>query len=228
MRKSQCIRRAACCWTTKRRPRRAPDLGRAPRGSGVRRKSRRRAYSASFRFAGIGLRIEQVSCRIPAPHLHFRTPMTNSRTWELLRETGSAWLEDDVPRLAAALAYYTLLSLTPLVVIAVALAGLVFGEQAARGHIADGLVRIVGPESALALETVVMNARRPDTGLINGLLGLAVLLFGASAVFGELQAAMNRIWGSRPGRGAGCGGRSRIACSPSHSCWAWRSCCWSR
>lgn len=127
----------------------------------------------------------------------------------LLAETGRDWLDDEVPRLAAALAYYTLLSLTPLLVLAIALAGLVFGEEAARGQIAAELRAIMGPQGAEALETVVMNARRPETGLLNTLLGLAVLLIGASGVFGELQSAMNKIWEVAPRAGRGIWGTLR-------------------
>jgi membrane protein len=121
----------------------------------------------------------------------------------LLAQTGREWLNDEVPRLAAALAFYTLLSLTPLLVLAIAMAGALFGDEAARGQIAAQLRLIVGPAGAEALEAVVMNARRLDAGLANTLIGVSVLLLGASGVFGQLQASMNRIWevAPRPGRG---------------------------
>jgi membrane protein len=135
--------------------------------------------------------------------------MAPSRAWSIAAETARDWLEDEVPRLSASLAYYTLLSLTPLLVVAIALAGLVFGEEAARGQIAAELRGIVGPQGAEAVEAVVRNAERPDTGLVNTLLGLAVLFIGASGVFAELQAAMNRIWEVTPRPGSGLWGTLR-------------------
>jgi len=135
--------------------------------------------------------------------------MRISQIWPLLAETGRDWLDDEVPRLAAALAYYTLLSLTPLIVLAIALAGLVFGEEAARGQIAAELRMVVGTPGAEALEAVVSNAKRLDTGLLNTLLGLAVLFVGASGVFVELQSAMNKIWEVKPKPGRGLWGTVR-------------------
>jgi membrane protein len=116
----------------------------------------------------------------------------------LLEETGRDWIQDEAPRLAAALAYYTLLSLAPLIVVAVAVAGLVFGEEAARGQISAELSAIVGPHGGEAMEAIVTNADQPSGGLLGTALGLVVLIFGASGVFSELQSAMNKIWDVPP------------------------------
>jgi membrane protein len=123
--------------------------------------------------------------------------------WAILKETISEWSEDNAARLAAALSCYTLLSIAPLVVLSVFVAGLAFGEEAARGQIAGEIGSVVGHEAAQAIQTIVANAESPGSGIIGSIVGIAVLLFGASGVFGELQAALNTIWevAPKPGRG---------------------------
>ncbi|HEY0468686.1 MAG TPA: YihY/virulence factor BrkB family protein [Polyangiaceae bacterium] len=127
----------------------------------------------------------------------------DSAVWQILKETGSAWDEDNVTRLAASLAYYTLLSIAPLIILAVAVTGLAFGEAAAREHIAGELAGVVGAGAAEAIESIAKNARTPGTGVVSIAVGVVVLLFGASGVFGELQAALNTVWdvAPKPGRG---------------------------
>src|SRR6185312_14288129 len=110
------------------------------------------------------------------------------------QETGRQWLEDKVPRLGAALAYYSALSLAPLLVIAIAIAGLFFGEAAARGHLLDQVRGLVGVQGGEAIETMIAHARKPRTGTVAGIVGLVVLLLGASGVVGQLQDALNTIW----------------------------------
>lgn len=123
--------------------------------------------------------------------------------WQLLKTTAQSWSEDNATRLAAALAYYTVLSLAPLLMLAVSIAGLVFGDDAARGHISSQLSSLVGPEAGKGIETVLSHADKPAEGAWGSILGGLVLLFGASGVFGELQAAMNTVWKvePKPGRG---------------------------
>jgi len=123
--------------------------------------------------------------------------------WSLLKETGDDFVEDNATRLAAALAYYTLLSLAPLVVLALAIAGLAFDQEATRDRLGTELGGVVGASGADAVRTIVENARTPSTGILSSALGLIVLLFGASGVFGELQGALNTIWevAPKPGRG---------------------------
>ncbi len=123
--------------------------------------------------------------------------------WFLARTTVNEWMDDQAPRLAAALAYYALLSLAPLIVLALAVAGLAFSEEAARGGIARELGGLVGASGAEAVEGIVKNAKAPTAGIVSTVLGLVVLLFGASGVFGELESALNTIWNvaPRPGRG---------------------------
>jgi membrane protein len=111
--------------------------------------------------------------------------------------------DDKIPRLAASLAYYTLLSLSPLVVLAVSVAGLVFGEDAARGQITQQLQGIFGAEAGDAIQAMLAHAKQPGSGVLGTIVGVVVLLFGASGVFGELQDSLNTIWEvqPRPGRG---------------------------
>lgn len=125
------------------------------------------------------------------------------RMGALLKETGAQWSEDEAARLAASLALYTMLSIAPLLVIAVSIAGLVFGDEAARGQISQQLNTVVGPQAGQAIEGLVANANAPRSGIISTVIGLAVVLIGASGVFGELQSALNRIWEVKPKPGRG-------------------------
>jgi membrane protein len=123
--------------------------------------------------------------------------------WRFIEEIADSWLDHHAPRLAAALAYYTLLSIAPLVVIAIALAGFVFGESAARGQIATQLGAVVGEQAAKGIEAVIANAHSPASGILSTALGVAVLLLGSSGVFAELQSTLDTIWDvePKPGRG---------------------------
>lgn len=129
--------------------------------------------------------------------------LKNSAAWKVLRETASGWDEDNVARLAASLAYYTLLSLAPLIILAVAVAGLAFGQNAAREHIGAELAGVVGGGAATAIQSIAKNAHTPGTGIVSIVVGVVVLLVGASGVFGELQSALNTVWdvAPKPGRG---------------------------
>jgi membrane protein len=121
----------------------------------------------------------------------------------LLKEAANDWIDDNAMRLAAALAYYAIFSLAPLLVITVAVAGLVFGEEAAHGGISNQLQALAGRQAADALQTLLARtAEQKTTGIVAGAVSLVVLLFGASGVFGELKDALNTIWGVvvKPGR----------------------------
>lgn len=120
----------------------------------------------------------------------------------LLRETFAEWNEDKAARLGAALAYYTVFSLAPLLIIATAIAGLAFGQQAAQGRIVGQIQGLVGREGAQLIETMIESARQPAQGFLAAAVGVATLLLGALGVFGQLQDALNTIWGvaPKPGR----------------------------
>jgi membrane protein len=114
--------------------------------------------------------------------------------WPLLKHAFNDWDADNGGRLGAALAYYTLFSVAPLLTIAVGMAGLVFGEEAARGQVVAQIQGLVGPEGARAIEDLVQNSRRPEAGLTATGLGLLTLFVGASGAFLELKGALNLIW----------------------------------
>jgi membrane protein len=129
--------------------------------------------------------------------------MTLGTIWTISKQTASDWLDDDASRLAASLAFYTLLSLAPLVIIAVAIAGFVLGPEAARGQIAGALSGAVGREAAEGIQAVVASAHSSSSGTIGTIIGAVTLFVGASGVFGELQFALNSIWEVRSKAGRG-------------------------
>ncbi len=114
--------------------------------------------------------------------------------WALLKQVFNAWLDDDVPSMGAALAYYTLFSLAPLLLIVISVAGLVFGQEAARGEIESQLRTLMGEPGANAVQALLVSVGKPSESSWATLLGLLLLLIGATTVFGELQSALDRIW----------------------------------
>jgi membrane protein len=121
----------------------------------------------------------------------------------LFKQTISEFSADKVPRLGAALAYYTIFSLAPLLLIVIAISGLVFGHDAAQGKIFGQLRGALGPTTAAAMQEMVKNAAKPKTGTIATILGVVTLLLGASGVFGQLKDALNTIWDVKPKEGRG-------------------------
>ena len=112
----------------------------------------------------------------------------------VLKETASAWTEDYAPSMGAALSYYTLFSIAPLLLIVIAVAGLIFGADAARGELFGQLAGLIGADGAKALEGLLAAADRPTQGVMATIIGIVTLLLGATTVFGELQNALDRIW----------------------------------
>lgn len=121
----------------------------------------------------------------------------------LFKEAFAEWRDDKANRLAAALAYYTMLSLAPLLVIAVSVAGFVFGDQAAKGEISGQISSLVGPSAADMLQTAIARAGDTGAGIIATIIGVVALLFGASGVFAQLQDALNTVWEVQPKPGQG-------------------------
>lgn len=119
--------------------------------------------------------------------------------WGLIKQVGISWLDDYVPSMGAALAYYTIFSLAPLLLIVISVAGLVFGEDAARGEIQAQLQDLMGDRGASALQDLLASVREPAEGLTGTAVGLVLLFFGATTMFAELQDALDRIW-RVPGR----------------------------
>jgi membrane protein len=114
---------------------------------------------------------------------------------QVFKKTALEWNRHNAPHLGAALAYYTILSLAPLLVVVVAIAGLAFGQQAAEGQIVWQIREFVGPTGAEAIQNMLTSARHPTEGLLAATLGIVVLLTSASAVFAELRDSLNYIWG---------------------------------
>jgi membrane protein len=112
----------------------------------------------------------------------------------LLKATYLEWSKDKAPRMGAALAYYTIFSLAPLLVICIAIAGIVFGPKAVQGQIVGEIQSMVGPDSARVVQTMIQSAHKPAHQAIGSIIGLAVLLLGASGVFAEMRDALNTIW----------------------------------
>ncbi len=114
--------------------------------------------------------------------------------FKLFKQAFVEWQEDKVTLLAAALAYYTVFSITPLLVIAIAIAGAVFGQDAARGEIIGQINSLVGKQGAQVIETGLANADQPKISGIASIISVIVLLVGASGVFAQLQEALNTVW----------------------------------
>lgn len=129
--------------------------------------------------------------------------------WQLLKTTFSEWSKDKAPKQGAALAYYTVFSIVPLLVIIIAMIGLVFGQEAAQSYILQQISTLVGEQSAEALKDMIQRATKPTTGMIATVVAFATLLFGASGLFGELQDSLNTIWGVKPKEGRGIWGLLR-------------------
>ena len=150
------------------------------------------------------VRQEQAESDPPARALHDGlgmagksvTPMGRGLTtwWPLLKRTYTKWNEDQPQGLGAPLAYYTVFSLTPLLLIVIAIAGLVFGEEAAQGQILGQIQGLVGEDSAKAIQSMIEEARKPAAGILATVIATVMLLFGATGVFAQLQESLNIVW----------------------------------
>ena len=121
--------------------------------------------------------------------------------WRLGRQAIESWSDDGAPSMGAALAYYTLFSVAPLLLIVVSVAGFVFGEEAARGEVFGQLEHLMGAQSAAAIQGLLQSANKPAESALATFVGVVALLIGATTVFAELQNALDRIWRA-PVRGA--------------------------
>ena len=121
----------------------------------------------------------------------------------LFKETFREFGEDKAPRLGAALAYYTIFSIGPLLLIAVAMAGIFFGQEAAQGKISGELGKVFGSQMAESLEQMVQAADKPKSGTIATIVGVLTLMLGASGLFAQLKDALNTIWNVEPKKSSG-------------------------
>ena len=116
----------------------------------------------------------------------------------MFRHALRAWWDDNVPRLGASLAYYTLFAIAPVLLVAIALAGLVFGADAVRGEIVGQLGALVGRDGAQGIQTLLEGASRRSEGILATVIGVVTSLLAATGAFLELQAALNAIWRVKP------------------------------
>jgi len=124
------------------------------------------------------------------------------QAWQLMKDVVTKSLDDRVLRLSAALSYYSIFSLAPLILIAISIAGAVFGEEAASGLLADTLRSSIGADAADAVQNMVLATRKPSDNIIAALTGVLLLILGATGAFGELQGALNTVWSvqQKPGQ----------------------------
>jgi membrane protein len=114
--------------------------------------------------------------------------------WVMVKEAAAAWVADYAPSMGAALSYYSVFSLAPLLLIVISVAGLVFGEEAVRGEVFAQLQGLLGADASQAVEGLLASVSETEEGILGTAVGLVLLLIGATTVFGELQDALDRIW----------------------------------
>jgi membrane protein len=129
--------------------------------------------------------------------------MKFAATWSLVKDTGKQFLAHKGPRLGAALAYYTALSISPLLLVVLAIAGAVFGESAARGEVAHQIENTVGHQGAEAIQSMLVAHKSHSTSLVMSIVGVVALVVAATGVFAELQSALDTIWEAKPDPKAG-------------------------
>ena len=130
----------------------------------------------------------------PHPRFEQTSGTWIGRQWQIFLAAANAWMDDYAPSMGAALSYYTLFSLAPLLVLIIAIAGTVFGQDAAQGAIIAQLQGIMGKEGATAVQGLLQAAREPSTGIVASIVGGFLVLLGATATFAELQTDLDRIW----------------------------------
>lgn len=124
--------------------------------------------------------------------------MKKKEIWEVLKQASEEWSDLNVPRLGASLAYYSLLSLAPLLILVVTICGLVFTKNTAEASLIQQGREVLGPTGAKTLQGLIDNAHQAKSGVIATFIALITLLFGASGVFVELRDSLNAIWGVKP------------------------------
>jgi membrane protein len=124
--------------------------------------------------------------------------LTSDRLWAVLKAAFAGWWNDNVPRMGAALAYYTLFSLAPILIVAIAIAGLAFGPEAVRGEIVGQIEGLVGREGALAVQAMLEGAAKPSSSVPATIIGIITFFLGATGAFLELQTDLDTIWRVKP------------------------------
>ena len=114
--------------------------------------------------------------------------------YEVAKKSANAWVDDYAPSMGAAISYYTVFSIAPLLIIVIAVAGLVWGRDAVQGEIVGQLSGLIGADGASGVQALIANANQPAKGLVATIISVVVLVIGATTVFAELQSALDRIW----------------------------------
>lgn len=122
--------------------------------------------------------------------------------YPLARKSVDAWIDDYAPSMGAAISYYTVFSIAPLLIIVIAVAGLVWGRDAVQGEIVAQLTGLIGLDGATGVQALIESANKPAKGLVATVISVAVLLVGATTVFAELQSALDRVWDVPPAQKA--------------------------
>ena len=120
--------------------------------------------------------------------------MSPRKIWNMIRRTVAAWSADYAPSMGAAIAYYTVFSIAPLLLLVIAIAGLIFGRDAVQGEIVGQVTGLVGEEGAVAIEGLLKSASEPAKSALATMVSVALLVLGATTVFAEIQNALDRIW----------------------------------
>jgi membrane protein len=122
-------------------------------------------------------------------------PVTPWSIKGLLHDTWESWIAVNAPRLGAALAFYTALSMAPLLIFCIGVASLIFGRKAAQGQIIWQAGRFIGEQGGAVIQSMLLESSKGSTGIVWAMVGVFMLIFGASGVFGELRDSLNLVWG---------------------------------
>ncbi len=128
--------------------------------------------------------------------------MNLKRFYQLARKSVDAWVDDYAPSMGAAISYYTVFSIAPLLIIVIAVAGFVWGRDAVQGEIIQQLSGLIGTEGAAGIQALIESANKPAKGIVATIISVGVLIIGATTVFAELQSAMDRVWDVPPAQKA--------------------------
>jgi membrane protein len=148
--------------------------------------------------AAAGETIGHTSRQTPAQSLHHPRAW-----WSLIRDTASAWMTHKAAKQGAAIAYYSIFSLGPLLVIVIIIAGLVFGQEAVRGEVSAQLAGLLGDQGAKGVENMLAGVDKPREGIFPTIISVVTLLFAALGVVVQLKDALNTIWNAKPSAGSG-------------------------
>jgi len=129
--------------------------------------------------------------------------MNYKKLWTTVRQTFSAWNKHEAPTLGAALAFYTILSLAPLVILVISIVALIFGRSTAQNELLGQVDSMIGHQGADAVKAMIEHAQKPASGIFASIVGVTTLLFGASGAFSALRSALNRMWDVQPKSGGG-------------------------